>query len=734
MIRSAGTLALSVVVSASALAQEPVPLTRLSSPVQLDGMSDEPAWQNVEPVPITVYTPTFQGPPTEHTEIRIGYDDGYLYLAGRLYDSDPNGVRANTLYRDQYSGDDVFAVVLDTYNDHETAVWFATTPAGVRTDRSVSNDAEFTGGFPVNSDWNTYWDVATVQTEDGWFVEMRIPFSSLGFQDVSGRVVMGLITYRFIARKNERHLYPAIPPDWDMGFAKPSQAQRVSLEGVRSSKPVYITPYVLGGSTRAAQLNGTQTGYAFDSDATYEAGVDLKYNPTTNLALDLTVNTDFAQVEADDQQINLTRFSLFFPEKRQFFQERSSVFDFNTGGISRLFHSRRIGLEAGEPIRIFGGARLVGRASGTDIGVLNMQTASVDGLPSENFGVARLRRQVFNPNSNIGALATTRVGDDGSYNVAVGVDGIVRVFGDEYITLKWASTFDAADPTGVSAFDRSRVMARWERQKASGFSYLADYVRSGPDYNPGMGFTLRRDFTFVQNALEYRWFLGANSPFRSVSVSDRALTYVRNNDRTAESASIVPSLEIEFKSGAELSLSVANSYESVLATFNLSGGPPVLPGNYWFHEPQLRFMLSGFRRFRGDLAVSGGSFYDGWRLSFQATPTWSLSRYLELSGEYFWNLVRFPDRDERFNAHLARLKIQAALNIHFSISTFLQYNSADDQASINARIRYHFREGNDLWLVYNEGFNTERNVLAGPQLPLSQARALMIKYTYTLIQ
>ncbi|MCH7475339.1 MAG: carbohydrate binding family 9 domain-containing protein [Gemmatimonadetes bacterium] len=716
-----------------------MPLTRLSGPIVLDGVIDEPAWQQVPPLPMTVYTPTYQGPFTERTEILVAYDDDYLYMAGRLYDSDPAGVRANTLYRDQYSGDDVLAIVIDSYNDNETALWFATSPPGVRSDRSVANDAQFGGGVPfgpggpVNSDWNTFWDVATVQNDEGWFAEMRIPFSSLRFQDVDGHVVMGIITYRFIARKNERHVFPSIPPNWGMGFAKPSQARRVSLEGVRSQKPVYFTPYALGGVSRVAELNGAQTAYASDNDVTNEVGLDVKYSVTSNLVLDLTANTDFAQVEADSQQLNLTRFSLFFPEKRQFFQERGSIFEFSTGGLSRLFHSRQIGLNEGEPVRLLGGARLVGRIGKTDLGFLNMQTASTATFDAENFGVIRVRRQVFNRFSNVGGIATTRIGGGGSYNVAVGADALIRPFGDEYVTVKWAETFEDGRPGGTGLLDASRVVARWERRNEDGFSYNADFIRSGADYNPGVGFAIRQDFTFGGGTLQYKRFQGPQSPFRSIEVQNVGDVYVSNADRRVESASIQPSVRFEMKTGANINIQVKNSYESVREAFQLSGGPEIPIGDYWFHEGQVRLESPRGGLFRPNATMAAGTFYDGWRVFLQGGAAWNPSLHLELGGNYQLNVIRFSDRNESLNAHVVAFRIQTALDVHLSFSTLLQYNSTADDVDLNSRLRYNFREGNDLWLVYNEGFNTDRDGLTGPRRPFSQRRTLMVKYTHTFL-
>lgn len=715
--------------------QDPLPLTRIHDPITLDGTLDEPVWQTVPILPMVMYQPTFGGNITERTDVRIAYDDEYLYIAGRFYDSDPSGIRANTFYRDRYSGDDVFAVIVDTYNDYENALWFATNPLGARTDRSVTNDAELvsreTFEQTMNQNWNTFWDVATTRDDGGWNAEMRIPFTSLRFEDTGGEVTMGLIVYRFIARKNERQIFPAIPPDWTVAFAKPSQARRVTLKGVSAKTPVYITPYALGGFSRQPSLNGNQTGFGTDTDRTGEVGLDLKYTPSSNLTLDVTVNTDFAQVEVDDQQVNLTRFSLFFPEKRQFFQERAGLFEFNTSGFSRLFHSRTIGLDEGRPVRILGGARFIGRAGGTEIGALTMQTAESDSLPAENFGVLRLRQRVLNPYSNVGGMLTTRFGNDGSRSGALGLDGILRLFGDEYLTVKWAASFNDDAPDGLDALDVSRVVARWERRNQNGFNYLVDFVRSGREYRPTVGFVTRENFTLLANRLGYQWFPGEGSLFRQITLQHTANAFFENGGGT-QSALLQPSFQLEFKNGARISVSADNTFERIVDPFPLSGGPDVLPGEYWFHEGRVTYAAPEGDLFRAALRASAGSFFDGWRVSLTAGPAWNPSRYLEIGGDYTLNLIRFPDRGERLNAHLLRLRVQTAVDIHLSLSTFLQYNSTADRASVNARLRYHFREGSDLWLVYDEGFNTERNDAQGLRLPVSAGRTLLLKYTYTL--
>lgn len=212
-----------------------VQLTKIDEPIILDGVIDEEVWETVEVLTPVQYEPIFMGEMSETSVFRVAYDENFIYVAGELFTNDPNTIVKNSLTRDQYSNDDVFAIVLDPFNDNENGLWFFTTPAGVRVDIAVSNDANFGGGAnAMNSSWNTFWDVATTQTDEGWFAEMRIPFSSIGFQDNNGLAEMGMIVYRWIASSNERHIYPAIPPNWNMGNAKPSQAQDVVLEGVQS--------------------------------------------------------------------------------------------------------------------------------------------------------------------------------------------------------------------------------------------------------------------------------------------------------------------------------------------------------------------------------------------------------------------------------------------------------------------------------------------------------------------
>jgi hypothetical protein len=710
----------------------PIALSRLSGPVTLDGFSDEAAWRDVRPLPMVMMEPNFGAEPSERSEILAGYDDRYLYLAGRLYDREPDRIVSNSKQRDSDNAScDWFGLIIDSFNDKQNAVAFFTTPAGLRWDAAVLNDGQ--GNRPIDPSWNTFWDVATARDGRGWFAEFRIPFSSLRFQDRAGRVVMGLIVWRSIVRKNEWDIFPAIPPDW--GFwskFKPSRAQEVALEGVSSRRPLYIVPYLLGGLGQAASLNPDATGYGTHRDVRREAGLDLKYGLTSNLTLDATLNTDFAQVEADDEQVNLTRFSLFFPEKRLFFLERAAIFNFEFERLeqNRLFYSRRIGLDDGRPVRIYGGARLVGRLGDWDLGALDLQTEASAGIPSTNFGVLRLRRQIVNPYSYAGGILTSRVGADGRFNLAYGLDATIRMCGDDYLIVRWAQTFSRDKPNQALSFDPAKILATWVRDNLKGFGYGLTYSRSGRDFDPELGFELRHDYTRVYAGAYYGWFPGERSPLLSHRLSLESLLYRRNGDGALETLNIGPNWYFTAKNGLKGYLSPYLEYEDVPEAFSLSPQALIPVGRYTFFNLAGELQSPSGKPLSALFDVVLGTFYDGRRVSLSANPVWSVSSSLSLDAAYQLSRADFPGRDERLTAHILRLRALYMFDTRLSVTAFVQYNRAAGTVIGNLRLRYNPREGVDLYLVYNESLNTSRFCFS-PPLPLSSGRTLLFKYSYT---
>lgn len=713
-------------------------LARLTAPIDFDGLVDDAAWNAVPPLPLTMYEPVFRGETERRIWVKVAYDDDALYVAARFYHDDPSNIRAFSLTRDTWNSDDGFGIFLDTFLDKENAVRFIALPLGARMDMTITGDGqgERGSGGPRGVSWNTFWDLETEFLADGWSGEMRIPFESLRFEtDADGSVVMGLMAYAYEPGNEDRWTFPAIPRS--APYTQVSAFQNVRLEGIESRNPVFVSPYALAGRARTHAADAVAGQWPSEIDAAREMGVDLKFNPTPNLTLDVTANTDFAAVEADQQQVNLTRFSLFFDEKRPFFQERAGIFQFATGADrGTLFYSRRIGLANGQPVPILGGARLVGRIGEWDVGAIEMVTDEHGGLPRENFGVLRVRRRVLNPTSFVGAMVTSRVGG-GQYNHTWGVDGQWRAWGNEYLTLKLLQTVQGGSALAsqgiASGLDAGRLVFDWTRRQQAGLSYQNVFVWSGPGYDPGVGFEARQDFTRAQSDWNYQWFPGEGATFRRIWLGARSSMWMRNADDEVETGVVEPFLHLETTVGTTFIARLRGQYEDVLAGFDLSDAASVPVGSYWAREAEAEFRAPRGWAVRPNVTVTAGEFFDGRRVRVNTSFDWPLSAHLGLRGGWEWNRVRFDERGQAFDATLLRLTSRFALDTHLSVEVFGQYNSLADQLTTNSRLRYNFREGQDLWLVWNEGLNLERDPLGVPRLPLSDTRTLTLKYTHTFI-
>jgi hypothetical protein len=715
-------------------ATAPLLIPRIDGSIVMDGRLDEPAWDHAAHLDPVMHVPIFGAEPSERTEFLVGHDGEYLYFGCRAYDSDPAGIRAPSLRRnDGRFINDWCVLNLDTLNDGETTLVFGTSPAGIRTDGMVADDA----AGPPNFDWNTFWDAEATSFDGGWSAEIRIPFSSLAFQtDDEGRVVMGLTVWRNIARKNERVTHPPISPRWGgFSFLKASQMRPAILEEVQERRAVHVTPYLLGGMGHTHSVAAEGREYLRSEEQVREAGLDVHYGLGPNLSLDLSVNTDFAQVEADDQQVNLDRFSLFFPEKRRFFQERASIFEFPLGGNERLFHSRRVGLADGQPVRIYGGGRLVGRVGDWDLGALNMHTAESDLLPSENKGVVRARRRVLNESSYAGAIVTSRVGTEGSYNLVYGGDARLRLFGQDYLFLNWAQSFDDAETDAAGAADaglagRTLLRARWERRDIYGPMYDVDLSRVGEGFEPGLGFLQRRGYTRGEVRLGYGWSPGDDSSVLRYGVGLTTSAFRRSQDGTLETGSLEPSAIVDTRSGHRLMGIARYRHENLARGFPLPGGVEVPEGRYRFSEGVLQYTAPPGDLVQATLRLEGGEFFDGRRTSIQFSPSWTPSRHLGLSASYRLDRVDFPEREDRFTAHVGRLRTEVMVSTEISAVAFVQYNSTLDLVVANVRFRYNPREGDDLYIVWNEGMNANR-LDYDPVRPRSDQRTVLIKYSRT---
>jgi hypothetical protein len=709
---------------------------------KFDGIVDDACWDSLAPLLLVMHIPTFGIEPSERSEVFICHDNVFVYVAGRFFDKEADKITIASKMRDNIGPqEDGFLILFDSFHDHENAVGFRTNAAGVRQDFTISNDG--TDAFPWNETWNTFWDVKSTINEKGWFTEMRIPLSSLRFKEKEGRVEMGFTCNRLISRKFEIDVFPAIPRTWGFwSFVKPSQARKVVLEGIHSKKPFYISPYITGGINQESRLNESESAYVMHNDPKLTAGLDVKYGITSNLTADLTINTDFAQVESDNAQINLTRFSLFFPEKRMFFMERSSNFAFAFDDMNTLFYSRQIGLHDGNPVPIVAGARLVGRAGPWDIGFLDMQTRAYEttesdgtNLPSENFGVLRLRRQVINENSYVGGILTSRLGMDGTYNEVIGFDGIIRVFGNDYLDVKVAQSFDEKYKNNAVSFDASRIWIDWQRRNEKGLGYDFFYSRAGEKFAPDLGFESRENYYMLGTHLKYGWIPGEASVISTHKIMLNAQTWQENGINITQSAIIGAGYVIDSKAGSGIEIKVNHVYDHLTDTFYLSNDAVIAyvkPENYGYTYVS-SFLHSPYtKKVSLEILTSLGQYYDGNQFTIRLKSNVKFGAFIGLEPLYEYDRIHFPTRDQSFNGHIAGLKALLMFTNTISVSALVEYSNIAHGIVTNVRLRYNPKEGNDFYFVFNQGRNTELT-RESPELNTIANRGVVIKYTYTFI-
>jgi len=710
---------------------EPMKATRISGGITFDGIPDEAVWQQVEPVPLFMHYPVIGKAPTEISVIKFIYDDEYFYVSGLLNYHDLKYLRAVSKQRDYKElATDWFGFILDTFNDRENALQFLTNPNGLRADATIKNDCRVEA-TDRNRSWNTFWDVKTVIGEKGWSAEFRIPFSSLRFQTSEGKTLMGILLLRWCSAKTELVTFPDVSPDYLNPYYKPSLSKVIEFEGLKPKKPVYIAPYILGGVGQVNELNESGTSYDMKSTPKLDAGGDIKYSITNNLTLDLTVNTDFAQVEADDQMINLTRYSLYFPEKRIFFLEKSDVFDFSFLEGNNLFYSRRIGLYEGNAVRIYGGARITGKIEKWDVGFLDMHTAAFEDNPSENFGALRLKREIINQNSFIGGMLTSRLGMNGAYNVAYGLDGQFRMKGDEYLIFRLAQSIEDGANNNLLQMSPTRLLLRWQRPREVGLGYDFQYTYSGESYNPGIGFERKQSYHGPIATIQYGWLPDSSSFLRTHKLSLSGYNYWNSETGLHETTNAMINWYWQTKNAQGGNITVNWFTEDLSYTLPLGNNQAsVPPGRYSFAYLTLQYLSSPAKKLSSTISTTGGSFYDGWRLSFYAEPMYKMGTDFDFGVTYYLDYVNFPGRDMSFTNHIFGAKGTMTLTTKTSLRTFIQYNTAINRVIANVRFRYNPREGNDFWIVWDETQNTDLTRVT-PTLPHTYGRTILLKYTYT---
>jgi hypothetical protein len=699
---------------------------RASGAIMLDGALDEAAWSEAPVANGFIQNDPREGTPaTYDTEVRVLYSDDALYFGVWARDEEPSKIIVSDLKKDYGTGgSDGFRIVLDTFHDGRNGYQFATNPAGAKWDSQMANE-----GRDNNANWDGIWDVKTSITETGWFAEVWIPFRTLKFGEQDPQV-WGINFERKLRRLNEDSYWSPLPRIYD--------AQRVSLagtlegmRGLHAGKNIRVKPYALTSGSRLA---------AAPMAGDFQGGVDVKYGVTSGLVWDFTVNTDFSQVEADEQQVNLTRFNLFFPEKRDFFLENQGIFAFgNEGGQGggggnfgagrtnqvqdmRLFFTRRIGLsDNGQALPILGGTRLSGRQGAYSLGVLNIQEREDQGVPATNFTALRLRRDVL-ANSDIGAVLLDKELSGPGFNRLAGFDANFR-FGDLQLNGLAAKSFSPASAVGG---DESELTTRASADYRNRTWRLnARYSTIGDRFNDELGFIPRVGVNEVSAQIN-RTFRPKWLP-RAIRESSPHWVLLQSNRADGSGLDLRQQdfhFPLNFANGAFAEVGKNSNVEMIRTTFTLNNarGAKIGDGRYEYDEYFITFRPNDSARLSTGLRYGIGKFYDGYKRSYAWGPTFRPNEKLNASITMQLNDITLPTVS--YLSTLTTTRVNYNFNTKVFVNALLQYSTDSHQLSSNIRFNVIHRPLSDIFFVYNE----HRDEHTG----LMQDRSLIAKVTYMI--
>ena len=697
--------------------QSQVQPTRTAEPPNIDGRLDEAVWRTAARIEsFTQQEPADGEPATERTEVQLLYDANALYIGVHAYDSDPSGVIATEMRRDSLRllEEDNFQLILDTFRDSRSGYMFVTNPLGAKLEQQVFEEG---GGNArgaasnINRDWNGVWSAASERTSDGWTTEIMIPMVTLRSPDVESQA-WGVNFMRNISRKNEQVFWAAIP--------KPYSLTQVSLAGTMDGMTsltrgldLRVKPFVVAGGRR------DRRGLGVTQSALRDAGLDVKYGLGSGLALDVTLNTDFAQSEVDEQQVNLTRFPLFFPEKRDFFLENSGQFTVSSQGTDRLmdlFFSRRIGLsETGQPIPIVGGARMTGKAGGHNLAVMDIQTDRAFDKPGDNFFIGRYSKDLFG-RSKIGGLVINKETLGAShFNRMIAADTVLAPTPHLSFHTFLARTSTPGVSDGQQAFHTRALFLnpQWHT--------FAEYTDIEEHFNAEVGFVPRTGIRTTKVHIERNprpggWIRVMEPMFNITNTTDQ-----HNRLLTRRLHHMVGT---RLRNGAYINVVFNRFYDRLDVPFALQNKVTIPAGEYRFHQWNFVFNSNPSRRVYARTTFSPQTFYEGTRrdtdVALGVRATSRVSAEVSLTR----NDVDLPWG--AFVANLGILRFDYALSPRMTIRSLSQYNSLTRQLSTSVRYNFIYKPGSDVFLVYDD---LQGNT---PGLPQVRNRQLVVKMTYLL--
>ncbi len=693
-----GIFAVAVLAAADPSKTRHAHVVKITKPPVIDGLLDDPVWREAEVLTDFVQRiPYSDVPATAVTEIRLLRDDHNIYAAAYMK-QDPATITHNKLrHEDSPFLDDTIELIFDTFHDHLRGSVFLTNPNGAKLDTQIDGYKGF------NDDWNEVWDVRTTIQPDGWCAEYRIPVRVLRFQP--GRDVWGLQVQRRIQYNQENDYWSPVPKQYDhshLGYS----GDISGFADLRQPRNLQVIPALVPTRLQSAELT--------DPKYDLEPSLDVKYVMGSNMTLDLTANTDFAQVEADDTQVNLTRFSLFFPEKREFFLESASLFDFGVAKDTQIFFSRRIGIAEGQAVPIWGGARLTGKIDRFDVGFMTMETKDSPVQEATNYSVVRVRRGLRG-RSTLGAIFTnaSRAGYD---NHVFGVDTSL------YLTsnLRLKGFIAATRGSGITGNAVAHNLALDYQTDPLSLTLSGKTVGAG--FDPGIGYVKRENIRDLTATARRRWRLNRDWS-RNVDLTG-GFTYLTDTDSrlltrlaSLQASNVLPS-------GSHLDFTLSRTFEQLTQDFKIMPSVIIPLAAYGFQTQTINWQSATSRRLSYKSSFSRGSFYGGNQKEVVLSNTIHYSRHLRTTAEYQYDRVRLPQGN--FSTSVARLRVNYAFNPDVSINGLLQWNSTTQEFSANIVLRILYARDSNIYFVYNE-----RRIDNSTGWMLGQ-RAEIFKITYRL--
>ena len=689
--------------------------TRITDPMTLDGVLDEGVYARIRPIDGFLQQEPHEGQPaTQKTDVWLLFDDRNLYVSARCWSTDPSRIVANEMRRDSFANfqNDNFAVLFDTFHDRRNGVQFQSTPLGGLSDSLITDERD------SNRDWNTVWDARARRFDQGWIVEFVIPFRSLRYP-APGPQDWG-VQFRRVARGTNEFSYltPMPAAFTQRAMVRVSQAATlVGLEAPKAALNLEVKPYALG-----AVKTDLEASAPYSNDPNAQAGIDAKYTFKNGLVADGTLNTDFAQVEEDEQQVNLTRFSLFFPERREFFLEGAGIFAFGGASVSPrggqqgppsntpiLFYSRTIGLfEYGDDetaaVPLLAGGRLTGRTGGYTVGAINIQQradASI-GAPSTNFSVLRLKRDILRQ-SSVGVIFTNR-------SQSVNANGASQTLGADasftfqrYLTI---NTYLARTRTdGLEGNDASyRGDIAWTGDR---YGFEAEHLVVERNFNPEVGFMRRENFRRNYGMFRFSPRPPGPSPIRKYQF-ETAFDHFTDTNGRLESQQAQVQAGMDLQNADEWRVEFRNNYEYLDEPFEIADGLFLPVGTYRFNDAEASYTIGPQRKVNGTILAGGGQFFDGTRTVLGYRGRIEVTSRLGVEPGISVNWVDLTEGS--FVAKLLTARVTYNLSPRKALMGLVQYNSEGHVIGANVRFRWEYRPGSDLFVVYNEGRDTSLGV------------------------